>query len=71
MRTESDILYLELNTEISFEKNNFEEIKNAFLFAQNNHIRKIVFPKGEFFVSNDIAEAQMAKMAQGRPMFRQ
>lgn len=62
MKIVSDILHIELSAHQSFEKRNFEEIKAAFLFAQNNNIRKIIFPSGTFFVSNNIAEVQMEKM---------
>lgn len=65
MKIKSDILYLEFSSNPLFKKENFEEIKKSFLFAQNNNIRKIVFPTGTFFFSNDMAKKQMEKVFNG------
>lgn len=71
MRVESEVLYLEFHTESLSERDNFEEIRKAFLFVQNNNIEKIVFPSGSFLFSNDAAQKHMEKVLDGSFDYRE
>ena len=66
MKIESNVIYLELSSDYSTEKKNFEEIRKAFSYVQENEsFTKVVFPEGKYLCSNELAHLQMEKVYNG------
>lgn len=60
-----ETLIIELSTIPGREKDNFEEIRAAFSYASDHQVRRILFPKGKFVISNEKAIEQLDRVFKG------